>query len=441
MKNLFKQITGSVLKLTLPVTVLLACQHIKAQSAYFGIQTVKNQIIGPCGDTIVPHGINYAPYSWGYDSTQLLLDQVAQTGANMVRMTWYANNPAPYYTDALLDSAIGKCIQYKMIPVIELHDNTCLDNDDSLISLAHWYITPARLAIIQKYSSSLIIDIANEALYVNWSSAPVAQAQQLYINTYDTIISLLRNNDIYVPLMIDAPDCGTSIDVFSNVAKQIIAADTMRNIIFSAHAYWYAYANNDSLTMQQRIDTAVAGNFPLIIGEMANYQDEGNGEYCSYALNYPALLHICTAANIGWMAWSWNNDDCASRQLSNDGNYNNLSPWGADFVNDTSYGLHTVSKPDEYLANGQIPCIQPSGIRPIQNNIKPYIIYTENGHTYFKSLSPLNLSILVSDILGREIFSAVIPSAKIQQLPGNMNVNLVRISDGEQVWGEKYLGE
>jgi mannan endo-1,4-beta-mannosidase len=409
-----------------------------AQKNYFGIQTESNLIIGPCGDTIIPHGINYAPYDWGYDSTQLLLDQVAQTGANIVRMTWYANSSAPYYTDALLDSAIAKCISNKMIPVIELHDNTCLDNYDSLVSLAHWYVTPSRLNIIQKYSNSLIINVANEAGDVNWNAQP-AQAQQDYINAYDSITSLFRSNGIYVPVMIDAPDCGTSIDVFSNVAQQITNADYADNVIFSAHAYWYMYANNDSATMLQKINAALAGNFPLVIGEIANYQDLDTP--CTFVLNYQALLHICVASNVGWMAWSWNNDDCFPRQLSTNGNYDSLSAYGNDIVNNPVYGLHTISKLDEYLANNQVACNNTNAIKEIQNKIKPYIIYKQGGCNYFKSFSPGILSICAYDILGQQIISCQVASSQIIQLPNNMGVSLLRVLDGSQVWVSEYWGE
>jgi mannan endo-1,4-beta-mannosidase len=426
------------LKLALACLLLVSSFTGTSQKNYFGIQTEGNLILGPCGDTIIPHGINYAPYDWGYDSTQLLLDQVAQTGANMVRMTWYANSTAPYYTDALLDSAIGKCISNKMIPVIELHDNTCLDNYDSLVSVAHWYVTPSRLNIIQKYSSSLIINVANEAGYVNWNADP-AQAQQDYISAYDSISNLFRSNGIYVPIMIDAPDCGTSIDVFSNVAQQITNADYASNVIFSAHAYWYVYANNDSATMMQKINPALAGNFPLVMGEIADYQDGDTP--CTYALNYPALLHICAALNVGWMAWSWNNDDCYARQLSTNGNYNSLSAYGNDIVNNPVYGLHTISKLDEYLANNQVACNNTNGIKEIQNEIKPYIIYTRNGQKYFKSFSPDVLNISAYDILGRQMMSCKAASSQTIQLPGNTGVGLLRVLDGSQVWVSKYLEE
>lgn len=53
------------------------------------------------------------------------------------------------------------------------------------------------------------------------------------------------------PLLIDAPDCGQNSDAFitSGTAADLITFDPAHNLIFSAHAYWYGYAANDSLQM------------------------------------------------------------------------------------------------------------------------------------------------------------------------------------------------
>ena len=328
-------------------SVLFFVSVASAQTPAATIHTSGNMVLGVCGDTLVLRGVNYAPYDWGYDNTQLYLNQVAQTGANAVRMSWYAYSTAPYYTDALLDSAIAACIRNKMIPIIELHDLTCDGTTADVDTLITWYTAANRVAIFNKYQSSLIIDIANEVGYVNWSgNVPVGQ--EAYEVAYDTAVNVMRRAGINVPLMIDAPDCGTSIDVLGNVASNIIGSDPLHNVIFSTHAYWYAYANNDSVTMLQDITTALGYNFPLVIGEVANYQDStdngGNTYYCHWSLNYQALLNICKQHNLGWLVWSWNNDNCSLRQLSNDGTYANLSSYGTDIVNNASYGLRTSAK-------------------------------------------------------------------------------------------------
>ena len=276
-------------------------------------------IIGPCNDTIILKGINYAPYNWGWSPNELQIDQIALSNANCVRLPWYIITPdgatpqSTFNNLDYLDSAISKCIQYKMIPIIELHDQTCSDDTTALISLANWYTQPSVLSILNKYEHSIIIDIANEALYVDWASNS-ASAQTTFIHTYTTIINILRVAGITIPLMIDGPDCGTNLEVLANVGSLLETTDPQHNLIFSAHAYWYAYANNDSLQMLTKIDYALSKNIPFIFGEVANLQDDVS--LCQYSLNYSALLNICKQKKVGWLAWSWDHDGCNARQVT-----------------------------------------------------------------------------------------------------------------------------
>jgi mannan endo-1,4-beta-mannosidase len=395
-----------------------------------------NNLIGICGDTITLHGIDYAPYNWGYDSTQLYLNEIAQTSANAVRLVWYANSTAPYYTYELLDTAIHRCIQNKMIPILELHDLTCSDDYNALLALAQWYTSPQVTQIISAYQSSLIINIANEVGYVSWDSDPTA-ALQTYKNTYDSIVQLLRNSNIGVPVMIDAPDCGTNIAIFDSVASTIINNDPLHNVLFSAHAYWYAYANNDSLTMLNLLTNAQSANYPLVLGEIANYQDDTVA--CQWALEYTDLLHICHQLNIGWMAWSWNNDVCAGRQLSNNGLYNDLSAYGNDIVNNANYGLSYNSKLTTYLYNSGTGCTT-TGIENIPQQNPLCYIYYENGLAYLKSQTEQPLSIQLFDLTGRNIeYTTLYPNEIVLLAHENMTgLFLIRVITPSEVWTSKY---
>lgn len=336
--------------------LLLAMQPATAQTTAH-ITTSGRYIIGPCGDTLLLKGINYAPYNWGWSPAQLQINQLAQTGANCVRLPWYVNTPdgptpqATYNNLVNLDSALAACVRFDMIPIIELHDQTCQNNAQALTTLANWFTQPAVLALITQYQHSIIVNVANEALYVNWTANPQS-AQTTFQNTYSSIVATLRNAGINVPIMIDGPDCGTNLDVLAATGPALIAADPQSNLIFSAHAYWYAYANNDSLQMQNKVNNALAQNIPFVFGEIANLQDDQ--QMCQYTLNYQPLLRICRQHNIGWMAWSWNNDGCAARQMSTNGNFSNLTAYGTDLIYNPGYGLlaQPAAKSSYLLHNG-----------------------------------------------------------------------------------------
>lgn len=349
-------------------------------------------IIGNCGDTLVLKGVNYAAYNWGYSPNQLRIDQIALSGANVVRIPWYAASNQPLYSDyAYLDSAISKCIQYDMIPVIDLHDQTCQNSHGATIELANFFTDPAILSIIQKHKHSLIVNPVNESLYVNWTgNAP--QATQQYLSTYTTIITNLRQAGIDVPLMIDGPDCGTNLDVLANTGPALLAADPLHNLIFSAHAYWYAYANNDSATYLAKINNAMSVGIPFIFGEVANLQDDVT--LCQYTLNYKPLLSICESKKIGWIAWSWDNDGCSQRQVTTAGNYNSLTTYGNVMVNNPVYGIKNTAKRSRYLISNTCATTQ----------ILPPIRFEENIHI---TESPFEITLLskTEDILQIEMLS------------------------------------
>lgn len=337
--------------LYLSFLLAFSLNYLPAQVSNF-IHTSGKYILGPCNDTLTLKGINYAPYNWGYTLSDLKIDQIAQTGANVVRLAWYWSNPGAsvYYNYVALDSALSKCKQYKMIAIVELHDFTCANNHTNLLNGSGWWTNSSVFPLLTKYKQNVIVNIANEALQVNWTSNP-ATALTAYKTTYQTIIGNLRNvSGFDFPLMIDAPDCGQNSDAFitSGTAASLITADPKHNLIFSAHAYWYGYANNDSLQMATKINNVLTQNIPFVLGEVANQQDDVT--MCQYNLNYKPLLKFCQQKKVGWLAWSWDHDGCPNRQVSTNGMFNSLSTYGNDIVNNPAYGLLATPAPkSQYL--------------------------------------------------------------------------------------------
>ena len=329
----------------------LGCQNGNATNY---IHASGSYIIGVCGDTIILRGINYAAFNWGIDITDDRFAEIAQSGANCVRIPWYSSSAASgghllYDNLDMLDSAIAKCVRNKMIPIVVLMDNTCDSTQSTLITLSNFYLQPGVLSIIHTFQSSLIIDIANEALYHQWSANTPAQALTEFENTYKTIITNFRNANVHIPLMIDAPDCGTDLTGLTSIAPSLQTFDTQHNLIFSAHAYWYGYANNDSTTVRNIITSALSQNVPIVLGEVANLQDGTTA--CMYPLLYKQILNMCEELKVNWLSWSWDNDVCPSRQITNAGLYASLTTYGNDILNNPVYGISSHSKLTTYLSN------------------------------------------------------------------------------------------
>lgn len=415
----------------LSLTGIVAWCGLLAQNSDH-IYTSGKYVLGPCGDTLHLKGINYAPYNWGYDVNEQRISEIAQTGANAVRLPWYWSNPGAnvYYDYVALDSIISKCIQFDLIPILELHDFTCENNPSDLITGSGWWTNSSVFPLLQKYRHSIIVNVANEALYVNWTGNPAA-ALTSYKNTYETIINNLRNvTGFNFPIMIDAPDCGQNSDAFitSNTANQLINTDPEHNLIFSAHAYWYGYANNDSVQMISKINAVLAADIPFVLGEIANQQDDQT--MCQYNLNYQPLLRYCEANKVNWLAWSWDRDGCPERQMSTNGLFASLTTYGYDLVYNPDYGFNTrPAAKSHYLVHD---ACESTASLPEMEALAATVFPNPNTGTFqVLPAHHFNAAMTCCDLLGNEVLLNDLGNGtyQIQSTPG---IYLLKLQTGNQ---------
>lgn len=352
---------------------------------------------------VILRGINLPLLDdWNFPGSDKL-DELAQTGANAVRIQWYKNynNPArppeslPGISD--LDAFLDKCRENSLIPIVELHDWTCQDFTEpvnmQLIELIDWWTRPDVVEVLKRHERYLIINLANElGRYRFRPRAQQATALDRFKNAYKEAITSIRDEGLRMPIMIDAPDCGQSINAFVSIGRELILHDRRRSLLLSVHAYWAGYDGTPEIA------AAVRANLPIVFGEIANKQDESDqlGNIpCFYALDgtdpgirmdgttvaiklatrpefwgvvrtdppnralilairarlgtnntpptlfrYQNLLatHL-PQHGIGWLAWAWYRDNCADRQMTPDGNFANLTTYGRDIVFNPIYGL------------------------------------------------------------------------------------------------------
>jgi hypothetical protein len=134
--------------------------------------------------------------------------------------------------------------------------------------------------------------------------------------------------------MIDAPDCGgnESALLSNNVAPYLNAIDPLHNIIYSVHAYW-PLPTNASTVLKNRITNLKTSAYPFVLGEVAATSD------CNDVILLDSVLKYAKQADIGWLAWSWDRDNCPARQLTTNGLYSSLTSVGNTLINNSQYGL------------------------------------------------------------------------------------------------------
>lgn len=318
--------------------------------------TQGRHLYSPTGIKTILRGVNLPILDdWGFPRRNHLAE-LAKTGANAVRIQWYKNygqSARPAFSLRDLDNFLTKCRDSQIIPILYLNDLTCKSNLNLLNSeLMPWWTSRSVLTVLRKHQRYLIINLANELGHYRWANHPPT-ALDNFQNAYKMAISRIRQY-LQVPIAIDAPDCGSSIEVFPKIAKESIASDPAHNLLFSGHAYWANYQG------VQHIQAAIDAKIPLFFGEVANKQDEevnGKTQYCRYDLDglsenqtaengftYQSLLTLLQQREIGWLAWSWWKDNCSQRQMTSNGTFANLTPYGKNIVYNSTYGLKATAK-------------------------------------------------------------------------------------------------
>lgn len=358
-------------------TLLLLClvQTASAQghpSLYVDGRTLKTKD----GQAVILRGVNAGLAEDGNidiaDAARCstYIDQVALTGANAIRFTWYTdgvswrdggqyvgNDPNPearyhkgngtvmknYLENGHLGRIFAYCHSKNIIPVLSIHDLTCADdwnyfNQD----FKAWWTRPSVVAFIQQHREYLIVNLANEMGHVQYAGGGQA-ARDVFKNNYNALVAEMRGLGVTVPIMVDAPDCGQSSSDLLQLSEDMQAADPAHNLLFSAHGYWSAYASTPA-QIQVKLDEAVQKNVCFLMGEIANRQ-AGPPDYCGeidISAIYPEILRQACTRQIGWLAWVWDQDCEPARMISTNGQFNSLTTYGNDIVNNAGYGLKST---------------------------------------------------------------------------------------------------
>jgi mannan endo-1,4-beta-mannosidase len=294
------------------------------------------QLYTSCGEKLVLRGVNHPTLY--IDRAGDALPEIAKTKANAVRLFWYANNDVPI-TEA--EASIKRTIENGMVPILEMHDATGPSAWSQLGAIVSYWTSPEAVALIEKYQAHLIVNIANEA------GPDAGQDYASFESAYRDAITKLRNAGIKVPIMIDASGWGRDYEVLLQTGPNLVEHDPEHNLILSWHAY-------DAMSRQQIAavyDRAIEADLPLIVGEFANRSPNGG---CGPALDYLGLIAEAQTRDIGWLAWSWGdndtstiwNGDCSEFDMTSTFSFDSLQSWGEEVaVSDANSLTNTALRP------------------------------------------------------------------------------------------------
>ncbi len=275
-----------------------------------GFRVAGRFLYDKCGEKVILRGINKMTV-WT-DISGASFPEIAKTGANSVRIVWVTTGDIEKF-----DSAISKCRQNKMIPMVELHDAT--GEWSKLSTCVNWWIKPEVVSVIQKHEEYLLINIANEC------GQTVTDAD--FKAGYTDAITKMRAAGIHVPLIIDAAKYGQDINILQATGPDLITADPDHNILLSVHMWWPVEWGYSDQVITDEINQSVKMNLPLIVGEFAH-----SGVGCETTINYKHILSECQKNEIGWLAWEWGpgNSDCTEMDMTTDSKFETLRNWGLE---------------------------------------------------------------------------------------------------------------
>lgn len=278
------------------------------------------ELIDAEGNAFIIRGINNA-HIWFGDKAYDALDAIESTGANTVRIVWKTTGD-----DAELERIICRCIDLKMVPMVELHDVTGNKSGVRLVDMAKWYAEPDRVAMLRKYERYLLINIANE-----WGSHEVKTL--LWLSSYTSAVHLMREAGYTGTLVVDAPGWGQNITPIIEAGQSLIGTDPCHNILFSIHMYgsW-----NRASKIERMLSKCHSLQLPIIVGEFGyNHANGRNNLACK--VNNKAILSTCNALGLGYMPWSWTGNNQENQWLDM------VSP--SDWKTPTWWGEQVISGP------------------------------------------------------------------------------------------------
>ena len=307
---------------------LLVAQQASAEP----FATKRLKLLDPCGQQVVIRGVN-AGIAFPSDPTASKLSEVAQTGANSVRLTfrWLINQSDP--TD--VKTALQKASENHLLAIPSIWDS--YGDWFRLPFSVDFWTQPEMVSVLRQYEDAMLLNISNEA-----GDGTVSQAD--YLQGYIDAVVKMRLAGLHMPLVIDAAGVGRDESYILENAKTLISKDPDHNLIFSWHPW-------DTAQPQSRynnfINEANRNWIPIMLGEFADV-----GANYAGTIDYQYLLQLTAQYKIGWLWWWWASGNTVDKHaMTTDGVYGNWANVGEEVALTNPYGISETSKAIGYLAN------------------------------------------------------------------------------------------
>ncbi|KAL1487597.1 hypothetical protein ABEB36_015728 [Hypothenemus hampei] len=304
--------------------LLLLLLRAAAAAAVPGFTVSGTRILDANGQAFMMRGVSHE-HTWFKDDIKGAITSIAATGANTVRIV--LSNGGQWTKDNLdsVQNILSLCESHKLIAMLEVHDATGSDSQQTLENAVDYWKELRDLLIGKE--DRVIINIANE-WFGTWETSGWADG-------YKVVIPELRNAGLEHLLVVDTAGYGQYPQAIFEKGKEVFQTDLLARTVFSIHMY--EYAATDVTMIKGNIDSALNTGIPVIIGEFGDPQPE------SQPVDVGTIMSYTREKSVGWLAWSWygNNDPILDMTKGPSGDYS-LTDVGSQIV-DSENGIRKTS--------------------------------------------------------------------------------------------------
>jgi hypothetical protein len=276
---------------------------------------------------------------------------IAKSGANAVRI--FVDSSWGESVGGLVNIVQTQHINQKEIPIptapyvgTSQTATSCDASASDLAStVANWVATASSWTPLNKY---MIVNIANE-----WGPAN----STVWRDSYISAIAKMRAAGYLGTLLIDTGGCGQDLADLQNYGAAVFNSDPQKNVMFAFH--FYGLASGFSTVAQMDSIFSELASLSASQGLVFAITEFGPGRDIGPSPTMVTPLQVIAAAeanNLGWAAWSWDDNDQTGCKSSNNGfsmTYNcgaytqtsDLTSYGQQVVLDPTYGLQKLAKP------------------------------------------------------------------------------------------------
>lgn len=250
-----------------------------------GFYTSGTKLMDSNGNEFIMRGCNFS-WAWQRGNEYTVIPAAKRIGCNAIRIQLSTGRKWQKCSASDLERLIKLCEDNKLVAVFNTHDETGSNDYSDLENAANFWIEMKD--ILNAHRKTVLVNISNE-WYGQWDSYGWAEG-------YKKVIPKLRNAGILSTLVVDCAGWGQYPKSIFDRGREVAAADSKGNLVFSMHFYQDA-AGSDS-QVRSNIDKALNVGCPVLIGEFA-YEHQG------HPVAWQTILDYTKEKNVGYLVWSW----------------------------------------------------------------------------------------------------------------------------------------